>query len=524
MEFDAFLSHNSGDKAHVRIIAEALKKSDLKVWLDEWELPPGSLWQDALEAGLSASKTVVVLFGPSGIGRWEEPEMQAALEESRRRNKRVIPVLLPGASRTQIEDRLFLRLHTWVEFKGDIDDPEAIERLIWGITLVNPRLAKAPVAAPPAKAEVPRLDPVSEAAAALAERSQSTNITFVLGKNFLDADATAFLPTQLSRALLSSIELIGSDYDHLVPPLDLSATYYATRWDESKLESHMADLLMPRAARVPTVYQALARLLATLRDRPARRLRIPVEQLVVTTNCDTWLERSLLSGGISFSRVVHFRARRRLLVNQYRQVSITDLGLVRMQSADGEVVTADVSNADDLDAVIRGQDEQIYESGDVGPDAQPSTTLSFGKLQQPIIYKLLGSHDVASSCTISTDHYYDLAWRASRSSSIPAKIGEIIGNSPVLFLGCGILDSDFRVSYHTLLRNAFEMKGHKRFALCASAGVDRHDMAQKLGVTSWASLRNAALSTYGIELVDADIKPFIDMLQQRIVDQMRSGV
>jgi hypothetical protein len=231
----------------------------------------------------------------------------------------------------------------------------------------------------------------------------------------------------------------------------------------------------------------------------------------------------LLSAGISFSRVVHFRTRRRLLVNQYREVVVSDGRIVRMQSADGGAATANIGNADDLDALVRNQNEQIYEAGDVGPDAQPVTALSFGKLQQPIVYKLLGSHDVSSSCTISTDHYYDLAWRASRFNSIPTKIGEIIGNSPVLFLGCRILDSDFRVSYHTLLRNAFELRNHRRFALCASAPVDRYDIAQKLGVISWTSLRNAALSDYGIDLVDADIKPFIDMLHQHLTDQARTA-
>jgi hypothetical protein len=79
------------------------------------------------------------------------------------------------------------------------------------------------------------------------------------------------------------------------------------------------------------------------------------------------------------------------------------------------------------------------------------------------------------------------------------------------------------VSYHTLLRNAFELRNHKRFALCASGNVDRYDIAQKLGVISWTSLRNAALSAYGIDLVDADIKPFIDMLHQHITDQARTA-
>jgi hypothetical protein len=518
MEFDAFLSHNSKDKPQVKVLAEVLKASGVKVWLDEWELPPGSLWQEALEAGLNRSKTVVVLFGPAGAGRWEEPEIQAALDEGARRNKRVIPVLLPGASQDQIESRLFLRQHTWVEFKGGLDDREAIERLVWGITLVNPRLAAA-AAGPPAQAEPraqpARLDPVGEAVRSLAERTRSTNVTFVLGKNFLDASAKDSMPSSLSRRLLAAIQLIGEDYDHLVPPLDLAASYYATRWDESKLEAHMADLLMPRAAPLPGAYAALARLLASLRDRPARRTRMPVEQLVITTNSDTWLERALLSAGMSFSRLVHFRVRRRLLVNQYRNVSVSDRGLLAVAS-DGANVAADIGDADALDDLIAHQDQQLYDWGEAGADAQPVSALSFGKLQQPIIYKLLGSHDVPLTSTISADHYYDLAWRASRASSIPPKIGEIISNSPVLFLGCGILDSDFRVSYHTLLRNAFEMKGHRRYALCESANADHRDVAQKLGRTSWASVHSAALATYGIELIDAGITPFLDSLREAV--------
>jgi hypothetical protein len=136
MEFDAFLSHNSMDKPQVKVIAEALRNRGIKVWLDEWELPPGSRWQEALEAGLTASKSVVVLLGPAGVGLWEEPEIQAAIEESTRRKKRVIPVLLPGVSRSWIEDRPFLRQYTFVEF-GALNDPAAIERLVWGITMVR---------------------------------------------------------------------------------------------------------------------------------------------------------------------------------------------------------------------------------------------------------------------------------------------------------------------------------------------------------------------------------------------------
>jgi len=43
--FDVFLSHNSKDKPVVRQIAEALKGRGVRAWLDERELPPGSLWR-----------------------------------------------------------------------------------------------------------------------------------------------------------------------------------------------------------------------------------------------------------------------------------------------------------------------------------------------------------------------------------------------------------------------------------------------------------------------------------------------
>jgi hypothetical protein len=236
----------------------------------------------------------------------------------------------------------------------------------------------------------------------------------------------------------------------------------------------------------------------------------------MTTNIDTWLERALLTAGISFSRVVQFRSRRRLIVNQYKNVSVSNGGLIRIDSPRDGSISADISNPDELDDVVLGQEKQIFDMGDVGPDAESASLLSISKLQQPIIYKLLGSHDIMGSCAISADQYYDLAMQVSRFNSIPSKIGEIISNSPVVLLGCGILDSDFRISYFTLLRNAFLIKGHKRHALCASKDIDPHDVAQKISSASWESLRNTALSAYGIDLIDADIRSFLDALSESV--------
>jgi TIR domain-containing protein len=64
--FDVFLSYNNKDKPAVRQIAEALRdRRGLKVWLDEWELPPGVPSQDELE---NIIRTVPFHSGPGRQG------------------------------------------------------------------------------------------------------------------------------------------------------------------------------------------------------------------------------------------------------------------------------------------------------------------------------------------------------------------------------------------------------------------------------------------------------------------------
>ena len=66
--FAVFLSHNSKDKPAVGQLAEELKKRGLHVWLDEWELIPGHLWQEALEEIIRTTKSAAVLVGADGFG------------------------------------------------------------------------------------------------------------------------------------------------------------------------------------------------------------------------------------------------------------------------------------------------------------------------------------------------------------------------------------------------------------------------------------------------------------------------
>ena len=149
--YDVFLSHSSADKPAVEGIAKRLRDHGLKVFLDKWHLIPGDPWQEALEEALAASETCAVFLGPSGISPWQNKEMRVALERAAKdRSARVIPVLLPGASRPE-EPELppFLSLLTWVDFRAGVEDGEALRRLIAGIRGVAPESLEREVASKP---------------------------------------------------------------------------------------------------------------------------------------------------------------------------------------------------------------------------------------------------------------------------------------------------------------------------------------------------------------------------------------
>ncbi|WP_298911526.1 GUN4 domain-containing protein [uncultured Nostoc sp.] len=129
-QYDVFLCHNSKDKPEVIEIAHELTRQGIKPWLDKWALRPGLAWQSLLEEQIENIKSAAVFVGSSGLGPWQSQEMRAFLNEFVERNCPVIPVLL-GNTPQQPKLSIFLRGHTWVDFRTDT---EAMENLIWGIT------------------------------------------------------------------------------------------------------------------------------------------------------------------------------------------------------------------------------------------------------------------------------------------------------------------------------------------------------------------------------------------------------
>jgi formylglycine-generating enzyme required for sulfatase activity len=124
--FDVFVSYNSLDHVAVERIGKALEERKLTVFLDRWELVPGRPWPDALQEHLGKCRSVAVVLGPSGMGRWQHNEQLLALDrQTRDRAFGVIPVILPGADPALG----FLALNTWVDLRNGVDDTAALDWL-----------------------------------------------------------------------------------------------------------------------------------------------------------------------------------------------------------------------------------------------------------------------------------------------------------------------------------------------------------------------------------------------------------
>ncbi len=130
-EFDVFLAYSSQDVSLLREIALTLKQRGLNPWFDEWNVPPGSSFQDKIEEALGGVKSVAIFVGPSGLGPWERPEMRAAINQFVKRKMPVIPVILPGAE-AEPKLPLFLQEFSQVRFES-FPDEKATTRFIWGI-------------------------------------------------------------------------------------------------------------------------------------------------------------------------------------------------------------------------------------------------------------------------------------------------------------------------------------------------------------------------------------------------------
>lgn len=517
VEYDVFLSYSRRDAAAVGRIATLLAERDVRVWFDEWTLQPGQPWQERIEEGLEAARCVAVFVGASGLGPWEVPEMRAALDfQARDRQKSVLPVLLPGALErngealkvTQVLPP-FLARFTAIAFTGDLDDEQVLGRLYWGITGRNPLAARGGPSGPRV-APLPVVDPDAAAVAEVAEAVIAGDTTFLLGRTAAGARNPHLpAPAELSARLLKDLSLVGDAYQGLVPGIECVAALLAATKGPLALESRVLDILADAGDARPEVHTALARLMKVLGQRPTeRRARRRAPRLILSTGYDLLMERALLRMGLPFTRLVQFRSEPRIDVTEFKDVKRVGGDII----IDGRLVSAE--DADAIDAEIdRRERRSVRLVAQDGAGGSNLAALPIEQYTDPILYKFQGSQDIKNSCAISADQCFDFAWRLLKQECVPNKITEIIGSSTLVTLGTSVLDHDFRLLYHTLLRSALEGNtSNPRYAVLSRSDTDDRDATLTMSGREWPALESSALSNYRIKSVDASPADFLKCL------------
>jgi hypothetical protein len=124
--FDVFISYSRKDQDIVKCIAGKLRDRNVKVWLDEWELPKGMQFVPEIERVLAVVPAIVVFYDSQGFGPWQQTEVYSVYDRAFRSKCRLIPAMLPGVAAGDLPP--FLKTFNSVAI-NDCSDDTAIVRL-----------------------------------------------------------------------------------------------------------------------------------------------------------------------------------------------------------------------------------------------------------------------------------------------------------------------------------------------------------------------------------------------------------
>ena len=144
------------------------------------------------------------------------------------------------------------------------------------------------------------------------------------------------------------------------------------------------------------------------------------------------------------------------------------------------------------------------------PRSTPSRTSNLENRPEPVLYKYHGSQDTPNTSAMCTGQYYDLN-RMQRI--IPRRIREIAINTSSVFIGCGMLDSDFQHLYHTILRDGFDQRRDLlRYLIVEKPSAASSCVYDEMELRVWNNLVQQILKRTGIMVVDQPPAAFLGTL------------
>lgn len=523
------------DRDDLEQVLALLEPTGLRFDVEEYEIADERELQKRVVIKLGQRQAALLCFGRRGLGLWEAPVMKEAIDAARKAGRRLISAVLPAVP-ADLALPPGLPDSTCIRFPRGLDDATTIDRLWMGLTgkwkaSSLPPPPPPPTPPPPPPPEEPALA-TEPLVSDLAERLAFENLTLFLGTDLAaldpqDIEGDEKPPPrlhELTRALLQDLDLTTPADDRLLLPLDVASTYFAVRRGERSLESKLCDMIRERR-RLTSIHCSAAQLLRTLADletagRFARRGARPA-RLVVTTNVDLLMERSLLLAGVPFVRLVQDRSGEKILINVYESVILQGSGLIVQTGEDQRKVRRD--DVDGLCEIITSLGSETLTLRSAGKTVaegsqNPLRTLPLEQYKpQVFLYKFHGSEDVGNSCAISIDQHLRLIKAVLAKNVVPLKITELLSSGPVLVFGYGLLDPPFRVLLHTLpIEMVSELgDGARRYLLQLPPQEDDPDGFRRLEQRLWPKIKEQA-GRYGLELLERRGDHFLDALSRAL--------
>lgn len=121
-----YCAHDTADKELVGALSNVLEKRGFVPFRRQ----VGAIDYKEIEGVLSLVDAVAVFYGPHGLDPWDDFTTAAVVAECAKRQRPIVPVILPGANESAVSKLLVP--FGLIRFES-LDDQEAIEQFIQGI-------------------------------------------------------------------------------------------------------------------------------------------------------------------------------------------------------------------------------------------------------------------------------------------------------------------------------------------------------------------------------------------------------